>query len=238
MNIHIDSKHLHYLVEQSIFHCSIGSQLYGTANEQSDTDLLYIYPESINEVNNPFFNHHQFQIKQDGIDYIFSSIRQFVRNLIQGDSSINIDVLMLTDICSVIPAFQTLKYEISICYPVLKCLLGMAKRDLKSASSTKKLGHVARGLASYEWLREKKYYNKEDIQELHQQTHLLENLQGKEKVLRKELNTDYDANILKKHLSVTCQQEIVTYLSSLERPPHNDLLNYQLEANNNKAFYY
>lgn len=238
MNIHIDQKHLDYLVNQSIFSCPIGSQLYGTATAASDTDLLFIYIESLNEISNPFFNHHQFQIKKDGVDYIFSSISQFIRNLVQGDSSINLDVLMLTDICEKIPVLKGLKEEAPSCYPMLKCLLGMAKRDLKSGNSAKKLMHVLRGLATYEWLREKGDYSLKDIQSLQGVRFSIHELQAKEKTLRKQLNADYDADILKKHLSLNCQQAIVNYLSVLERPSHNSLLAYQLEANNNKAFSY
>lgn len=238
MNIHIDSRHLEFLTQQSIFTCPIGSQLYGTSTAQSDTDLLHIYVESLNELNNPFSNHHQFQIKQDGVDHIFTSVRQFIRNLIQGDSTINIDVLMLTDICKRIPVFQLLKQEIIWCYPVLKCLLGMARRDLKSANNSKKLMHVARGLSSYEWLRAKGHFTKQDIQSLHHQAITIDELQAKEKTLRQQLNKDYDQHIIKKHISESCQTAIVNYLCTLKRLAHNPLLSHQLEANNNKAFYY
>lgn len=238
MNIHIDSKHLDFLQELSLFSCAIGSQLYGTAHETSDTDILYLYPESLDELQSPFFNHHQFQIKTTGVDHIFSSFRQFVRNLLQGDSTINIDVLMLTNLCEEIPAFQSLKVEMTHCYPVLKCLLGMAKRDLKSAQSLKKRQHVHRGLACYEWLRTKGTYTTDDIQRLLVTTPEVLILKEKEQALRKELNRDYDQNMIKKHLSVACQQEIIDYLLSLDRKKANYLLAKQLEANNNKAFYY
>ena len=238
MNIHINTKHLDFLINQSIYHCPIGSQLYETATQNSDTDILYIYTESFNELNNPFYNHHQFQIKTNGIDYIFTSIRQFVRNLIQGDSSINIDVLMLTNICEVIPAFNQLKVESATCYPVLKCLLGMAKRDLKLANNAKKLGHVTRGLYCYKWLREKGFYTQKDIQDLSKLNLSHTQLKVIEKELRTQLNNDYDADVLKKHLTLACQEKIIDYLQQVSRNQENPLLSYQLIANNNKAFYY
>ena len=63
MNIHTKTQYLEILEQRTVFKTVIGSRLYDTANENSDTDILYIYVESLDELNNPFFNHHQFQIK-------------------------------------------------------------------------------------------------------------------------------------------------------------------------------
>ncbi len=238
MNIHIEETHLDYLRERSIFQTVIGSKLYGTGTEKSDTDILYLYVESIDELNNPFFTHHQFQIKKDGIDHIFTSVRQFCRNLILGDSSINLDVLMLTNIEEIIPPFVLVKQEVKQVYPILKCLLGLAKRDLKLSTHRKKINHAKRGLFCFNALRTKGHFTKEDIQQSIQEDLTKEALQDLQKRYRTQLNEDYNQGQLTKYLSASTQQTMIAYLQQLQRPTQNQLLLKLLEANNIKEFRY
>lgn len=238
MNIHINKNHLSYLKDQAIFSTPIGSQLYGTATELSDTDLLYVYPESLNELNNPFINHHQFQIKEGNTDHIFTTIKQFVQNLIQGDSTINIDVLMLTDIEKTIPVFEQLKKEISTCYPILKAILGFAKRDLKISSSQKKLNHAKRGLYCFEHLREKGFFTKEDIQTILKMDVSRDTLHEAIKTARVKLNEDFNQKKLKSYFSLDCQIAVVDFLTKLNRAEENSLLIEQLKVNGQHQFFY
>lgn len=238
MNIHTEIQHLENLKQRTIFKTVIGSRLYDTAHEHSDTDILYVYIESLDELNNPFFNHHQFQIKKDGVDHIFTSLRQFSRNLLLGDSSINLDVLILTNIDNIIPPFAAIKKEVMTSYPILKCLLGLAKRDLKLATHTKKINHAKRGLACFEQLRKKGFFTKKDIQTALNTPISKEALQEKQRQLRFQLNEDYNQGKLSKYISTESQQVMIQYLVQQKRLADSPLLQQQLAANNTKEFKY
>jgi len=69
--------------------------MYGTDNENSDTDILHIYVQTKEESNSfvKFQNHHQLQFKKDNVDYIFTDIFTFLKNLMSGDSTINFEVI-------------------------------------------------------------------------------------------------------------------------------------------------
>lgn len=111
----------------------IGSHLYKTNDQNSDTDYLIIYYPFKNQLTSAFNNHHQFQYKdiENNIDYNFVDIITFVKNLVKGDSTINYELLYSDEfknsklgfLCDYIEDFRT--------YTIIKAYLGFANRDLR-----------------------------------------------------------------------------------------------------------
>jgi predicted nucleotidyltransferase len=153
MNIHFtDRKLFDKLVKSSLGRFEVGSHMYGTNNENSDIDYLYIYATSENEMNSFLNTHHQLQFKEEGVDHNFVSLHTFLTNTISGDSTINFEVLnfgyfkgtLLECLYEERNSFHT--------YNVIRSYLGMARRDIKAylkltndQAKKKKLGHIIRG---------------------------------------------------------------------------------------------
>jgi predicted nucleotidyltransferase len=153
MNIHFDNKEVfEELKRLSIFNIKIGSWMYGTNDEFSDSDILYIYVPSYEEMNSMASNHHQFQYKEDGIDHIFVDIYNFIKNSLNGDSTINFEVINHP---SLIGTDLEFLYNMRLAFSnhkIIRSYLGMARRDIKHISNgatdrdkNKKLNHVLRG---------------------------------------------------------------------------------------------
>lgn len=134
MNLHINKDKFDFLMSTKIVgKFVIGSHLYKTNDEYSDTDYLIIYYPFKNQLLSAFTNHHQFQYKdtENNIDYNFVDIITFVRNLIKGDSTINYELLYSEEfkqsklgfLCNYIEEFRT--------YTIIKAYLGFADRDLR-----------------------------------------------------------------------------------------------------------
>lgn len=141
---------LNYVKNEIVF----GSKLYGLNNENSDTDIMMIYetPESWHQQLQFYVVNHQFQYKdrENNIDYIFTSIEQFWRNLINGDSTINTDIFLFSDMFDY---DKTLKLSLVRTYRIMKAYLGFAKRDFKKiAEGNHKLIHGIRCLYMVETL--------------------------------------------------------------------------------------
>ena len=156
MNIHFtDEKLFNDLMQSSIFQIEIGSGMYNLKTETSDTDILVIYLDGVVNSNSIIRTHHQLQYIKDNedgstIDYIFTSLTQFLNNILSGDSTINYEVLKSESFKNHSKEFKFLsELEVFDNINVIKSYLGMAKRDLKSIKcefSTKKLYHISRGI--------------------------------------------------------------------------------------------
>ncbi|MCU0329313.1 MAG: hypothetical protein MUE53_10005, partial [Chitinophagales bacterium] len=135
MNIIFSEEEHLFLQSQIIQTIIFGSRLYGSHNESSDTDKLCIYKTSDIELHSGLPNIHQFQFKDkdNNIDYIYCSELQFWKNLLSGDSTINADIVLFTDL-------YPSKLEICRTYKTIKAYLGFAKRDLQK-KEFKKLLH-------------------------------------------------------------------------------------------------
>ena len=154
MNIHIDRDTHALLQMRCIVRIPIGSHLYKIANFDSDKDLLCIYTPNRAELSSVIQTHHQLQYKDEEkkIDYIYTSLPQFLRNLINGDSTINFEALFHPKMAEgFMNKIWRHRYDF-ITYNLIKCYLGMAKRDLKQIRSLNtdkekwdKLAHVVRG---------------------------------------------------------------------------------------------
>lgn len=152
MNIHFTNKEAFELLkEASIFSIEIGSTMYGTTNEQSDKDLLHVYIPCIEELTSFVETHHQFQYKENGVDYLFVNIFQFFRNALNGDSTINFEVINHFSLENTVFDWVYKSRSIFANYRILKSYLGMARRDIKHLSKAKtirdknkRLAHVVR----------------------------------------------------------------------------------------------
>lgn len=153
MNIHFEDKEVFEELKRiSLFKTKMGSWMYGTNDEYSDTDFLYIYMPSEDEIVSMASNHHQFQYKENGVDHIFTDIFTFLKNSLSGDSTINFEIINHE---SLIDSKLSFIYDMRLAfhnYKIIRSYLGLARRDLKYISKgkddrdkNKKLNHVLRG---------------------------------------------------------------------------------------------
>jgi len=161
MNIHFkDKKIKDKLDNKSIFTTKVGSHMYGLDTNKSDTDYLSIYIKSNYENDSFLWEHHQLQYKDNDIDYNYTDLQTFIRNILSGDATINFEVLYSDELeKSELSWLSKYKKEF-VNYNIIKSYLGMAKRDLKIWKSTtkngqfyndesnKKLSHFFRGVIS------------------------------------------------------------------------------------------
>ena len=151
MNIHFTSKELKEELDKStIFEIEVGSGMYKLKTPESDTDILCIYLEGSLNLTSITNNHHQLQYNdtENNIDYIYTSLGQFVKNIISGDSTINYEVLQHPEFKK---EFKDLYFFMNKLDKIntIKSYLGMVKRDIKSLKkdhSNKKAYHIQRGL--------------------------------------------------------------------------------------------
>ena len=155
MNIHINTP-LEKVSSDIII--KVGSHMYNLNNEDSDTDYLTIYLESNEDLTSYLWEHHQLQYKENGVDYNYSSLKQFVRNILTGDATINFECLWSNEIKEKLPFFYENR-EKFISFSVIKSYLGLAKRDYKMLGKSKeefnkKSTHFIRGVMFAEDLLE------------------------------------------------------------------------------------
>jgi len=152
MNIHIKNKSLfNRLLKSTIFSTEIGSKMYKTSDEKSDTDILHIYKTSDLELNSILNSHHQLQFKENNIDYIFSSLHSFLRNTLSGDSTINFEVINSENLINSKLNFLYENRKSFYTYKIMRSYLGFGRRDLKQINlgkgkrgKNKKLFHAYR----------------------------------------------------------------------------------------------
>lgn len=158
MNIHsTDIELFEKLKDATLAKVVVGSHMYGTNTEESDTDYLYIYATSKNELLSAIQVHHQIQFKIDGNDYNFVSLHSFLRNCISGDSTINFEVIhddaLLLDENENNHLSWLNEYKNDfITYTIVRSYLGFARRDIKhyhkykdEYNRKKRLRHIIRG---------------------------------------------------------------------------------------------
>jgi predicted nucleotidyltransferase len=153
MNIHFTDKILFEKLKQAtLVKCKMGSHLYGTNTENSDEDFLHIYATSQNELNSFIYTNHQLQYKENGVDHNFVSLHSFIRNCINGDSTVNFEIIHSNELKNTCLSFLNTNKKIFNTYTIARSFLGFSKRDIKhfSKCSTeyekfKKLEHIVRG---------------------------------------------------------------------------------------------
>jgi predicted nucleotidyltransferase len=153
MNIHFTDKELfERLKKSSLIAVTIGSTMYGTNDENSDVDILYVYVPSIECSKSFTHTHHQFQYKENDVDHIFVDIFSFIRNSLNGDSTINFEIINHESLSETYLSFlYDMRYSFYN-YKILRSYLGMCRRDMKylnkgdtERDKNKKLGHILRG---------------------------------------------------------------------------------------------
>ncbi|MCK9576288.1 MAG: nucleotidyltransferase domain-containing protein [Candidatus Pacearchaeota archaeon] len=153
MNIHFNDRDLfEKLKSATLAKVKVGSHMYGTNNENSDTDYLYIYATSENELFSAMQTHHQLQFKEDNIDYNFVSLHNFLKNCISGDSTINFEVIHSGELNGTDLDWLSKYKDSFITYSIIRSYLGLARRDIKhyfkytdDYNKRKRLGHIVRG---------------------------------------------------------------------------------------------
>lgn len=157
MNIHFKDENLyHSLIKNTCTQFKVGAHIYALENENSDIDFLNIYFENNQNRNSFLWEHHQLQFKKHNIDNNFTTLQGFIRNILVGDATINIEVLFSEQMRdSSLNWLWEMRYSF-INYNIIRSYLGMAKRDLKdwrkdtfngvksSLKTNKKLTHFLR----------------------------------------------------------------------------------------------
>lgn len=160
MNIHFTDKELFVKLQKAtIAKVRVGSHIYGNANMNSDIDFLYIYATSENELKSFVWTNHQLQYKEDGIDHNFVSVHTFIRNIINGDSTINFEVIHSDELSGTWLGFLHELRDSFNTYTIIRSYNGFAKRDCKhfhkantDAEKYKRFGHIVRGYTYAELL--------------------------------------------------------------------------------------
>lgn len=201
MNIIINHEEHELLQSMQVACFTIGSRLYGTAREDSDTDYLCLYETSSVELHSGLPNVHQFQYKDTitGTDWNYCSELQFWKNLHSGEATIHADIILFTD-------FADNKLELCHTYKIIKAYLGFARRDIKEAEkgNHKKALHAARGLYCAASLLENRLPSLTDIQLLYRQEHHKNTLMEQEQTLRQMASQQYDAGTLQNYYIKDC----------------------------------
>ena len=231
MNIHFDSNILKYTLDKlTVSKFVVGSHMYSTNTLDSDTDLLSIYLEPQYNRGSFLYEHHQLQYKDNigNIDYNYTTLQTFIRNIITGDSTINFEVLFSDQLINTHLAWLCeFKYDL-INYNIIKSYLGIAKRDLgmykkmgkRTPDANKKLMHFVRGVLTADKILK---YNKNlkdiniidvDLKGIKLGT-VQPNLYYYEQLmnnLRNELNTKLNNNTINKVPSVDVLIKLDTYI--------------------------
>lgn len=153
MNIHFyDKKLFEQLKKATLVQVKVGSHMYGTNTENSDTDWLYIYATSENELLSAIQSYHQLQYIEDGVDHNFVSLHSFIRNCLSGDSTINFEVIQSGALADTSLSWLDDMKDSFITYNIIRSYLGFARRDIKhfhkqkdDYNKRKRLGHIIRG---------------------------------------------------------------------------------------------
>lgn len=233
MNIHLKtSQQSNLLAESRLIEVEVGSKLYGINNDKSDTDRLSIFAESRLSQNSFVWTHNQYQYKTEYIhkssgqvehmDFLYCSLRTFIRNILTGDSTMNYEVLYSKEFredgefCFL----HHFRFKFKS-YQLLRSYLGLARRDLKSyakGKDPKKLHHALRGLWAYKRIYEDSYTNeieKSDPETFRKLMHIKNGamndkdskdlytyLLNEVDLCRKALNDDLDNGKIQKMMSV------------------------------------
>ena len=163
MNLHISEEQFKNLKASTIVSIQMGSRLYGAETANSDTDILHIFAKGKDMDQSFVWTHHNFQYKENGVDHVFTSLQNFISNLLKGDSTINYECCFSKEMAesTELKWLYDFREEFKG-FSLLRSYLGLARRDLKQYSQnydTKKLFHALRGIWTYELIRKNMYKN-------------------------------------------------------------------------------
>ena len=143
----------------------VGSHAYGTQNEHSDRDLLYVYPTPRQELKSVFQTHHQLQYKDKANnDHLFVSLRSFLTNLVSGDSPLNFEALYTSEIRLTELRPLAVQRHVFNSERMVRTYLGRARKDFKDynrlekgGTKTKKLAHMVRSYYFANMIRDQEF---------------------------------------------------------------------------------
>lgn len=230
MNIKITKEEFNFIKNnmEIVFDVVMGSKMYGTAREGSDTDRLVVYRDTKSLFTSDLYypNYHQLQYDdiENNTQHIICSEKQFYMNLFSGDASINADIILyyFSD------KSKEEKLNMLRTFNIIKAFIGFAKRDIKQIGKGKnKLFHIERGLYCAHELLHQRLPSIKKIKSFGEGNNsTIEQLKNAEEGLRKECNRQFDAG----ELTMFPKKPIITAINSLESKI--------IEANNTKEFKY
>jgi predicted nucleotidyltransferase len=229
MNIHIkDIKLFEELKNSTLVNIEVGSKMYGLIHQNSDIDMLYIYATSDIELNSFYMSHEQLQYKGINKDYIFTNIHVFLRNALNGDSTINFETINSKKLIGTSLEFLYDLRKEFYNYKILRSYLGMAKRDIKRVNidgkndfdKNKKIAHAYRGLmfAKKVYFKNEILLSKNEIKEIKENIWLLKDYNDRENYcnilmenidsFRKMINIELNNGKIIKFMSINSQKKI------------------------------
>lgn len=162
VNIHFEDHTMKkYFDDSTLEVFEFGSSLYGLNNTDSDRDFFCVTTHNQNLNLSFLWEHHNYQFKVNDNDYIYNSIQNFIRNLINGDSVPLFEIIHDSACKNSTMSFLYDHREWFYSFTIIRSYLGLARRDLKhSAKDGKKLGHAIRSYyTAYLIFNERKYLN-------------------------------------------------------------------------------
>lgn len=138
MNLLVEKSTYDEIVRKNleIMHVNFGSAARNEATADSDTDTLMFIRRSDVWAQSPFYTHHLLQYKdvESNRDIIICTVQSFVKGLIDGDSTVFIEILRngwlehteLTYLHRNMKMFST--------YRMARALIGTAERDIKECT--------------------------------------------------------------------------------------------------------
>ena len=231
MNIKIDKDLKEYLDTIIVKTVVIGSKLYGTSDENSDTDYLHIIKAEklgLNEASllvYPLIHQFQYDDKENNEQHLYTLPYQFLRNAISGESTINVEAMFFTDVFKKQKEFDLTRFRT---YKVLKAYLGLAKRDCRQIRKRRK--HIVRALYMVKTLLKGEEPNLEDLRnEMMTNTQSGKELREEVATLRSKITQMYNDGVLPLY-------GIPQSSNPLDNP--SEVVRLLLESNNIKEFKY
>ncbi len=153
MNIHTTDINLfEKLRNASLSATQFGSVLYNTNDEFSDIDIHHIYATSNIEMQSFLKSHHHIQYNLFNEDHIFVNLHTFIKNVMNGDSTVLFEILHSGSFINTPLEFIYNMRNNFINYSIIRSYVGLGKRDVDHyhkkkthREQIKALGHIYRG---------------------------------------------------------------------------------------------
>lgn len=209
MNIIIDQSTFDQLKLYTIDTIVFGSEMKGSSSVNSDHDYLHIIHPSIDWASSPVNTNHLLQYKCEKEDHIFCTPQNFVKCLIDGDSTIFHEILRYGALKDTSLAFlNSFKFDH---YKTLRSYLGIARRDTKETTKlyksdkNKSLKKLKFASESYNYVQKitGKFspFHLNEITDVQQLLSCANNLSERINKMRHSLNDDLDHNKIKRTVS-------------------------------------
>lgn len=162
MNVQITDERLIDNLQHSTFELfEFGSSLYGLDSENSDVDQVAIYARPNFHQQSFMWEHHTLQVASEEKDTVYSTLQEFVRNLLTGDSLYNFEIIHSEAARNSRLHFLYDNASDFYNFTIIRAYLGFARRDLKhSLKDGKRFSHAIRCYHAAEMIfNENRYCN-------------------------------------------------------------------------------